>query len=1408
MQFMRNCFLAYAMSFILVLTCVVSVFPINAAAQDNPVTSVVDTDSILEGNFLGIGLQWDPSDLFDYTESEWEMITDRLDFASFPFIRTILRADNYCSGWDSNGDPIFAWDSTKMQRVYRILDYCEAHNAKVIIGEWDKPSALGITQTDDPRWANLLANLVKHLKVDKGYSCIEYLNCVNEPNGDWAISEPGDKFAIWKRAITNLDAKLKAMGIRNQIKIIGPDTTDADTWVNSAADQMSGMIDTYDIHRYAQDGTILSGSLESTVSGLKKYIVENDPNGAGKQFYIGEAGMITGRNGDDQQMRVKNFEYGVFMSDYYIQALRGGAAGTIAWDLDDSMHTAPSNYTTLSETGAHKVWGFWNTKGGVTGVTTADGTVVPSEVAAQNMRPWFYPASLLSRNFPAGSQIAYSSPTGVTGLRLVAAKKPDGAGKYNLSFAVVNNQYAGNGNYDENSQARTVRVVVPGASETVTLNRYNYFNTDKPTDGDGFPVVEQTITGNLADGIDVELPSNGVVILSTIGAGAGGTDAVTTLQSSGDVNLALNKKTSVSSSGYPTIYPKANLNDGDSNTKWVANTGSEQSVTVDLATNLDSTSAAAASYMVNRVKLNWGTGYATAYKIQVAGGDEAYRDVFSQFSAGKGGLEDIVFTPQTDVRYIKLLMNAKGNSSNYAIHEIGVYYANGAALTETPAPPSSELIDNIDTAPPTPAMYASAGLIQDTGAADTKFDGDAGRTKRNGGDPGYCIYKVDQLRSFVARLYFDKGETSATYKFEVSPDGSAWNDITSELVSDDRHDSQDTGWYSENLSADTTIFGGGSKYLKITFSGGQGWSPQLSTIAINSVKEINDTLADLSKVGLASSGWVFATAEPEKFNGDATRIERTTDAAEYLIYNLNNTYSVSVDAYKSNSDNTGVVKLYASSTGTGNSFTELTGVTSASAPGGGDNTWTRTTYSKAGLPAGTNYIKIEVSGGSADSPQLASVKLSKQSPALPPVVIEDDCSSTTAHALSVDGEIAVDTGNPANFNGDTGRFKRNWTDTQSVVYDAGTLNTFKVKVYSQNGFDGSGTVPLNGKVEFFGSADNSTWTKIVTKNSVPVATAEDWVSSYFEPAGTIASGTRYLKITLSGGDTSSGDKCWSPQIADVKINVTETLSPIIIEDDCSSTTAHALSVDGEIAVDTGNPANFDGDTGRFKRTWTDTQSVVYDAGTLNAFKVKVYSQNGFDGSGTVPLNGKVEFFGSADNSTWTKITTKNSTPMATAEDWVSSYFEPAGTIAAGTRYLKITLSGGDSSSGDKCWSPQIADVKINVTETPETDKPFIISADATLGRTAGITASVTVSREVLNPDHTGNEVVYFLLSKDAEPVAVVAMEKNIASAETFKAYFNVSDSANAQYKVEVFVVDHFITPNGSLTGLADKLTLN
>jgi hypothetical protein len=137
------------------------------------------------------------------------------------------------------------------------------------------------------------------------------------------------------------------------------------------------------------------------------------------------------------------------------------------------------------------VWGFWNTQG------TAMGH--PED---ENIRPWFTTWSLMTRLFPRGARIVKTTQPALPGFRVLAGAPKAGRG---LALMVVNNT----------DEQRTVLVRVPGAGGK-RLYQYRYFDADRPTDGDGFPLPSgKASPADLDRGVPVSMPGRGVVFLST-----------------------------------------------------------------------------------------------------------------------------------------------------------------------------------------------------------------------------------------------------------------------------------------------------------------------------------------------------------------------------------------------------------------------------------------------------------------------------------------------------------------------------------------------------------------------------------------------------------------------------------------------------------------------------------------------------------------------------------------------------------------------------------------------------------------------------------------------------------------------------------------------------------------------------
>jgi hypothetical protein len=466
----------------------------------SPVT--VDLHDVRIPSFLGLGIQWDPYSYPPRPEA-WKSTLDRLDYARPAFFRVMLGAHAYCQGFDSSNPaaPRYVWTQgepevrKQLGTLLDILDYAQSRNIDVLLGEWSPPGRMGngtndvIGRPDDPRWARLIADFATWLRTQRHYSVVRMYNMMNEPNGDWMWPKGKVDYEAWASGIRNLRKELDAHGLKD-LAIVGPDNSWNWEWIDRVSREMPECIGQWEMHWYAKDKEILSGEIEKVLGEKRQVVLANDPRAGSKRLFLAESGLLDGKCNGDQQPRVKTFTYGVLMADYVAQVARAGWMGACAWDLDDAMHTAGGGHPAVPNDLTLKVWGFWNSQG------TAMGH--PED---ENLRPWFYTWSLMSRLFPRGTRILGTHQPDLPGLRVVAGT--DQAGR-SLSVMLIN----------EGNEARTVTLSIPGAGSK-TLVEYHYFDTDRPTDANGFSVPKETIPdADLERGVTVPLPSSGVVFLS------------------------------------------------------------------------------------------------------------------------------------------------------------------------------------------------------------------------------------------------------------------------------------------------------------------------------------------------------------------------------------------------------------------------------------------------------------------------------------------------------------------------------------------------------------------------------------------------------------------------------------------------------------------------------------------------------------------------------------------------------------------------------------------------------------------------------------------------------------------------------------------------------------------------------
>ena len=155
------------------------------------------------------------------------------------------------------------------------------------------------------------------------------------------------------------------------------------------------------------------------------------------------------------------------------------------------------------------------------------------------------------------------------------------------------------------------------------------------------------------------------------------------LEASTERNLALNRAAWASSSA-DFINTGHMSTDGSASTKWQSSDADLQWIYVDLGAQCD----------VRSVVLRWGENYGLAYKVQVSKDDrpspetglvENWTEVHETLD-GKGGVERIPL-PETQARYVRLLLNGKAKSGGYELTSFEVDGRGGLEPLPAPLPP-------------------------------------------------------------------------------------------------------------------------------------------------------------------------------------------------------------------------------------------------------------------------------------------------------------------------------------------------------------------------------------------------------------------------------------------------------------------------------------------------------------------------------------------------------------------------------------------------------------------------------------------------------------------------------------------------------------------------------------------------
>ncbi|MFV9426879.1 chitobiase/beta-hexosaminidase C-terminal domain-containing protein [Microbacterium sp. S1037] len=371
---------------------------VSPATADTTATISVDTATVVQNDFLGIGVNVIPSALmersrgFGYSDADWAVDAERIATIRPKVARVWFQID-----WMEPEKGVYTWDSDRMKAFYAYLDAFKAAGTDIELNfGWKVGSTVhdwfGIpgvdpwtsAPADNAAYAASASALIDQLKNVRGYDNVKYLTYYNEPNGSWDFEAPGDQQAAYVQMAQAVHQRLVADGLRDEVEIWGPEETGAPAWTTYMAQNGGDAFDQYSFHTYGDS----YGSVPTSINARKSVA-------GGKPVNMSEFGWS-----DDN---ASGWDSGY--ANYVIAGANLGLHSLLVWQLNGTWTVDPDGDTN----GTYNMW-----------------DALPLGLEP---RKTFLSAGLLNRYIPAHSQVLQSSSS-TADVRTAAFR--DAAGEYTL----------------------------------------------------------------------------------------------------------------------------------------------------------------------------------------------------------------------------------------------------------------------------------------------------------------------------------------------------------------------------------------------------------------------------------------------------------------------------------------------------------------------------------------------------------------------------------------------------------------------------------------------------------------------------------------------------------------------------------------------------------------------------------------------------------------------------------------------------------------------------------------------------------------------------------------------------------------------------------------------------------------
>ncbi|BBI36344.1 S-layer homology domain-containing protein [Cohnella abietis] len=557
-------------------------------------------------------------------------------------------------------------------------------------------------------------------------------------------------------------------------------------------------------------------------------------------------------------------------------------------------------------------------------------------------------------------------------------------------------------------------------------------------------------------------------------------------------------------------------------------------------------------------------------------------------------------------------------------------------------------------------LYANSALLGLEGGSPNIAGGDTSRLARFENSDQYFVYNKPLISEFSLKAYT---ATKADIDFYASSDNVTWTHVS---VLDRNKEDTDWGWFSVTKVAQNIPRNTNFMKAVIRETNDNSWSPQIGEVMIKYGHEESEPESLIEKSGFETGLWAVQSgaeldAEVKHSGRQSAKLIAGSNASimssSVVDVQIGKSYSTSLWLKTEGiSDEHGVkveimqVDEYGNDLGLLDTGSQTIAV-------GGTTAWTEySIHDMTTLAPGIRFI-VRTKAGTTGKAWIDDVVVSGNS------LIYKDTLDNMDGIFEKSSHFGLDSSNPVIANGDTSRIARMSNTNEYLIYHVRNMNSFLAKFYSQSSAM---------KVDFYGSPDNSTWTKLEIKE-VKSLTPNGWTNINVSN-DTLPLGTNYLKVLFRDDNEVS----WSPQLGEI-----------------SFTYGYGGAVKPE-------PVSLISNGGFELGPWVTSQRTTLDASIKHGgdFSVKLTPSGGdaYTGSDSISIDSAKRYV----LSLWTKdmatapngasveimqldehgaelglyVGDSGALSIGGSTEWKKFVFKDLGDFAAGTTALKVIVRAG------------------------------------------------------------------------------------------------------------------------------------